>query len=273
MRQDARARTAVCAVAAAIFGGASLLAGAAAQAALVDFTGAGTDGAALTTINAGGNTLTFTNAVVAVEGSSPYGFRGPPPSAQQDDRGTQNPFNLAGNVFFSDRLFDPARSPTFAYTYNPVAGVTLQGVPNFGRPSGPILVDFALPVSGLSFIAGDIDCSNPDQALCGTADPRAPFLRERVSASVFGPGNTLLETITVNWNSPGAGDGLSTLFQFSATGITRLELVLSNEGGANGVSAVGFDNLGFTTIPEPGTYALLGAGLLALLATARRRAR
>jgi hypothetical protein len=230
---------------------ASLAVASTARADSIDFQSLlGAEGSALGSIATGTNTVTFTNAIEAVYGDQAYAFRG---DGQVDDQGDSSPFSTAGNIFFTDVLGNSSLG----------AEVMIGSVPNFGIVVSPITISFLNPVSSLSLLAADIDCAQPDQTTCSAN------LQERVTAKAFGASDTLLETLTRDWNSGGNGDGSVYKFSFAATGIEKLTLTLTTVTGTSlSAGAVGYDNLEFTTvnnstpIPEPASLLLLGTGLL-----------
>ncbi len=80
--------------------------------------------------------------------------------------------------------------------------------------------------------------------------------------SAFTPGSALPETITLSLDPTGVHDS-----QFDPTSIAKISLVTS--GGGSG--SVDLKLYTLTAVPEPTTYALFGAGALALFASGRSR--
>jgi hypothetical protein len=110
-------------------------------------------------------------------------------------------------------------------------------------------LDFTTPVNGLTFLAIEPNFNGPN----------AEF-------RIFQNG---VFTATVQLIGLG-GDGNKLVDLSAYSNITRLEIVniLNNPSQENGI---GWDSFSFAPVPEPGTYALMLAGLAGVGIAARRR--
>lgn len=198
------------------------------QAGLIDFQEL-TDvdeGAPVPDLSVDGVLVSFENAIVARYGAPLFAFT----LGDLDDIGWEAPFYNRGNIFITDALGDGDEN--------------LHAI-----PSGPIIVNFDAPVTGLRFLVADID------------------LGEEVTAQVSDAAGELLGSIVTS----DGGDGLNTLFDFGAiTGIHSLSIDFSKTQ-ANGNAAIGIDNIEFAAVPEPSTVALWSVLGVAVTWAARRR--
>jgi len=82
---------------------------------------------------------------------------------------------------------------------------------------------------------------------------------------------TLIGTVNRGYNIPGPGASESFSWFADSTGLLLLSFRDASTGQASGI----IDNIVLTAIPEPGTYALLlaGLGLMGFVATRRRQVR
>jgi hypothetical protein len=168
----------------------------------------------------------------------------------------------------------PGTQVTNQYAEATFSGPAPNVVFSQGRPLGQFIcgtgcitdtyIDFTNPVSNLTFWAIQIDATGKvaefrvfvDNALAATIDLNGPG----TNIGGTGPG--------------GPEDEFIDLSAFS--GVTRLEIVniLNDPSAENGIGWDQFSfDVGDTTVPEPGSLALLALGLTGLGVGRRRRAR
>jgi len=135
----------------------------------------------------------------------------------------------------------------------PVDGAFITDLLTDPRSDVPsiITVDFASPVKNVSFYILDIDT------------------QETVTGRVFDASDHLLESITITKDDPGTGDAIATLMSFQASGVSRLVI----DPTASDFMGWGVDNLSFTPVPEPPTFALFGIASLLIFGRRRRDGR
>lgn len=93
-------------------------------------------------------------------------------------------------------------------------------------------------------------------------DVRAFDGDDNLVASVLSPEGTT--------NGPGSLDGLPWVFNLSGAEFSRIDFVFT--GSKTTGVGLGFDNFNTSSVPAPGTLALLGLGLFGLAAARRRKA-
>ena len=112
-----------------------------------------------------------------------------------------------------------------------------------GNRADILRMTFADPVSGISLML---------DSLGGLS----------VTFNLYDAFDALLETLTIS-----SGGSLFVPVAFASTGVSRIDGIQPSDGWA-----WAFDDLTFTTaVPEPGTLALLGIGLLGMGAARRRK--
>jgi hypothetical protein len=212
---------------------------------LIDFTGEvlpGGDGVALASASSDGTTVSFfvsvsgattpTSAFGAVEGDPKTAF-------VNNDDGTDTIDGGGNGEFLTDEPTGQSVSRDYLFQ---ISGLTIL---NFGLD----LYDF-----------GDSCCSGAG----GTATLQA-FSDANWSVPI---GVADVYTIV----GPFVDGNVQSLFVSPGSAIGSVRLSFSTGAGTPGQdTGTGVDNLSWTTIPEPGTVALFGTGLLALGAIARKR--
>ena len=154
----------------------------------------------------------------------------------------------AGATFSSSFRHDVVTSAQASTYGTSVANIICSGIDTSITCVDPVYVDFAAPVSGLSFYAVGDDSSGPIGL-----------------ASAFA-GATLLGSVNI------VGDGLvfgAPMFvDLSAfSGITRLEITTTDPAG------LGYDDFTFKTggVPEPASWAMMMGGFAAIGGAMRGR--
>ena len=161
--------------------------------------------------------------------------------------------DVLGPLTYTNSTFTVVSSGGVAALGEVPAMSNLNNLGSISLPANAPLFNF----SGNSF-ALNVFFTAPD----GTAPTNATFLATLTGNVVDNSGGVLFDFNNTPQNFTYNG-GTFTL-QVN-------DVSLTNTGGVNAVPLTGFITVNATTVPEPGTYALVAAGLAGLLVTARRR--
>lgn len=221
--------------------------------------------ATIATLSVHGGTINITSDGTPIDGTVEYG-----PGNQQGQTPPTN--TVDGSLSSSDQTFGPT-------SYIGLTGGTLQSVTTI-TPVIALQVNFALFYDGGWFGPNGQDSLN-DEEIASGGTMQAPLTALDLSVlpalEITTNGTTWTPVAyTSNYVSQLEGiyhynEVISPTVTFTlntpAQGIEGIELV-GESGGES--SFVGISNF-VVDAPEPSTYALLGAGLLALIGIARRR--
>lgn len=207
----------------------------------------------------------------------------------------------AGNLTqsFDIDATNPGVDITITITYNGAGTVAGSPSQTTGSPNGPeltwdtstltdatnvlieILFLYATGVSNVNFVTNDVDVSGPGggEVVNGIF---ADFLSGADLAATITPGseNTVNNNGTLAAELVGTAVSSSTAsnatFSFGSAAIDRVRFSFTRVAGNNapGNSLMRIDTISFDTadgVPEPASYALLGAGLGALALVKRHR--
>ncbi len=174
---------------------------------------------------------------------------------------------LSGPVMYL-AVFVPSQTPNLSFTANFGGASASTSAPVSSTPwtSGPLLAKDTASYLGSSLLAL-VQCNG-----CGPASPISAFLG---ASQAVNPGTTGYDVYVLNLGS--VSFPTSSTFSFSSitafpVGTVFYAFLVDTSGANSGfVSDTTAPSSSIVIVPEPGTMALLGTGLLSVAALLRRR--
>lgn len=145
----------------------------------------------------------------------------------------------------------------------------VQGLPDGFRISGP--VSATVGQTGTLLLSYDVTTAGPGitgASLYSSGIAVGSGSQALVAESLSGPGNTTLGTLVVY---DVAGVGTVPFASASFGPVFELSVAETMQVRSGAFAAVPFTDQRFVVVPEPITFVLLGAGLMGLFVTGRRR--
>jgi hypothetical protein len=165
-----------------------------------------------------------------------------------------------GSTFEGDNRYSTINGPTGSGETNVQTGIL------FGGGVNPDLVDFTLGTPGSTFNFSDFDA----HVMYGNGYGDGGVRDTSITASLYSSGGTLLQTLTVPIvdnpaGSNGNADPVATFEDFTITGATTGDVL---RFGATGATTY-LGGVSFDEVPEPGTWAMMLAGVVLLFGFSR----